>query len=831
MKQKLLLLAAVALLFAFQVKAQTPSKITGQVKDATGKAVVAATVMLHNAKDSSLAKTAITNTAGVFEIPAAKPGSYFITVTATGMTKKASALIEVKENETATVAPITLSPATQSLQEVTVTSKKPMVEVRADKTILNVEGTINAVGNDALELLRKSPGVMVDKDDNLSLAGKNGVQVYIDGKPSPLTGADLANYLKSMQSSQIESIELITNPSAKYEAAGNAGIINIKLKKNKSFGTNGSVNAGYAIGTYAKYNGGLSLNNRNKRANVFGNYNYNQGLNENNFNLHRVLNLATGDTIFDQNNRMLMRNKFSHNYKVGADFFINAKSTIGVVINGNSSKSAMQTSGPMKIIYAPTMTTNRILYANNDNDMKRDNVNANLNYRYVGTKGKELNIDADYGFFNLRSNQYQPNRYYDGTGTINLNNNIYRMIAPTDIDIYSVKADYEQEFKKGKLGFGGKIGYVTTDNNFNRFDVNDVTGVETKDKDKSNRFEYRENINAGYVNYNRAFKGFMVQAGLRVENTHSKGQSTGLKYNSVTHVYDNYDSTIDRNYTDLFPSAAITFNKNPMSQFGITYSRRIDRPAYQDLNPFEFKLNDYSYMKGNTKLKPQYTNSFGLTHTYKYKLNTQLNYSHVKDIFTQLPDTTEKSKAFLSKTNLATQDIVSLNISYPFQYKWYSFFANVNSYYSKYKANYGEASRNIDIDVVAVSYFMQNSFKLGKGYTAELSGFYNSPTVWQGAFKSKAMYSIDGGVQKTLFKGKGTVKASVSDIFRTMRFKGTADFAGQQTTASGRWESRQFKLNFNYRFGNSQVKAARQRKAAIEEENKRTQSSGGIGGN
>ena len=184
----------------------------------------------------------------------------------------------------------------------------------------------------------------------------------------------------------------------------------------------------------------------------------------------------------------------------------------------------------------------------------------------------------------------------------------------------------------------------------------------------------------------------------------------------------------------------------------------------------------------------------------------------------------------MSKRNLATQDIVSLNISYPFQYKWYSFFVNVNSYYSKYKANFGGGDRNVDLDVTALSFYMQNSFNLGKGYKAELSGFYSSPTIWQGTFKSIAMYSIDGGLQKTIFKGKGMLKASVTDIFRLMKFKGYTNFTGQYTEASGRWESRQLRLNFTYRFGNAQVKAARQRKTSIEEENKRTQQSGGIGG-
>ena len=824
MKKKLLLFAVGILLTALSISAQTISKITGQVKDNSGKGIPAATVMLYAAKDSALVKTAISDKSGNYEIVQVKSGNYFIKTSVVSFTPAASAVFEVKENSVTKVPEIITQATGKSLEGVTVSSKKPIVEVRADKTILNVEGTINAVGNDALELLRKSPGVMVDKDDNLSLAGKNGVQVYIDGKPSPLSGADLAAYLKSLQSVQIESIELITNPSAKYEAAGNAGIINIKLKKDKTIGTNGNVNTGYNIGTYAKYNAGFALNHRNTKMNIFGNYNFNTGINENNFKLYR----EQADTIFDQNQRILNRNKYGHNYKVGTDFFINKKSTIGFIVNGNISSALTETEGPMKIIYKPTNTVERMLLSSGDNDSKRSNINGNINYRYAVTGGTELNIDADYGKFKLRSNQFQPNDYYDATGSTKLFSNVYRMISPTDIDIVSLKADYERNFYKGRLGFGGKTGYVKTDNDFQRYTAYGST--EVYDKDKSNRFKYTENINAGYINYNRAFKGFMFQVGVRVENTVSDGRSTGLKYDNSTSSYKNYDSSIHRNYTDVFPSAALTFNKNPMSQFGLTFSRRIDRPAYQDLNPFEFKLNDYSFMKGNTNLRPQYTNSFGLTHTYKYKLNTQLNYSHVKDIFTQLPDTTEGSKSFLSKRNLATQDIVSLNISYPFQYKWYSFFVNVNSYYSKYKANFGGGDRNVNLEIAALSFYMQNSFNLGKGFKAELSGFYNSPTIWQGTFKSIAMYSIDGGLQKTILKGKGMLKASVTDIFHLMKFKGYSNFTGQYVQASGRWESRQFRINFNYRFGNSQVKAARQRKTSIEEENKRTQSGGGIGG-
>jgi hypothetical protein len=661
---------------------------------------------------------------------------------------------------------------------------------------------------------------VVDKDDNLNLSGKTGVQVFIDGRPTPLSGKDLSDYLKSLPSSQIEAIETITNPSAKYEAAGNAGIINIRLKKNKSFGTNGSVNAGWAIGTYAKYNSGLSLNHRNKSINAFGTYSYNRGLNANFMDLYRTI----GDTLFDNKTKMLGRNN-SHNYKAGMDFFLSRKSTFGIIVNGNISENRFSSESNTPITHIPTKLVDRTLKANSNNQGERHNANFNANYRYVDTSGRELNMDADHGRYRIDADQMQGNFYFN-TGGNEIRRAIYNMLSPSEIDITSFKTDYEQNFKKGKLGIGGKIAFINTDNDFQRYDV--YTNGKSLDKERSNRFDYKENINAAYVNYNRTFKGVVLQAGVRVENTTSKGHSTGLKYNYQAGDYTTYDSTFKRTYTDVFPSAALTFNKNPMSQFGITYSRRIDRPAYQDLNPFEMKLDDYTFMKGNINLRPQYTNSFGLTHTYKYKLTTKLNYSHVKDMFAQLIDTINKSANFMTKKNLATQDVVSLNISYPFQYKAYSLFTNISTNYSHYQADYG-AGRKIDQDVFTYNIYAQNSIRFAKTWTAEVSGWFNSPSIWGGTMKSIAMGSVDAGLQKQVLKGKGNIKAAVSDVFHTFKWGGESNFAGQVVKMQGGFESRQFKVNFNYRFGNNQVKAARQRKLGAEEESSRTQSSGGIG--
>jgi iron complex outermembrane recepter protein len=808
--RKLLFILLVSLLTT-TVEAQIHGKIT----DTDGKPVTGATVSLM--KDSSIVKLAVTKEAGVYEFTNIKEGTYKISVSYVGYAAVVSSPIQFSGADV-TVPEMKLTKSAGDLQNVTVTARKPLVEMKADKTILNVEGTINSTGSDALELLRKAPGVTVDKDENLGIAGKTGVQVYIDGRPTPLSGQDLATYLKTMQSAQIESIEIITNPSAKYEAAGNAGIINIRLKKNKAFGTNGSANAGWNIGTYAKYNAGISLNHRNNKINVYGNYNYNHAKMESSLSIYRTVL----DTLFDQKGLNTFTSR-SHNFKGGIDYTINKQSSIGAIVNGSVSDPSIEANSNTPIIYKPTNTVDRILSATNATEMKRDNFNVNLNYNYNGKDGKSLVLNADHGYYDLNTNQYQPNTYYTASGS-KIGSVAYRMISPTNINISSFKADYEQNFAKGKLGIGGKTAFITSDNDFRRYDVTSTGDVY--DKDRSNRFKYEENINALYANYNRAWKGVMIQAGLRAENTVSEGTSAGLKKDGAGYIES--VTSFKRNYTDLFPSASVTFNGNPMKQWSLTYSRRIDRPAYQDLNPFEMKLDEYTFQKGNTDLRPQYTNSFGVTHTYKYKLNATLNYSHVKDIFTQLIDTAEQSKSFISKRNLAKQDIISFNVSYPVMYKTFTAFFNINTNYSQYEADFG-AGRKVDLDAFGLNAFVQNSLKFGKTktWTAELTAFYNAPTIYQGAFKAKSLWAIDMGMQKQIMKGKGTLKASVSDVFRTLKFNGTQEFAGQSTKFSSQWESRQFKLSFNFRFGSNTVKAAKQKATGAEEENKRVQQGGG----
>jgi iron complex outermembrane receptor protein len=790
-------------------------QVGGRVQDGEGKPLAGVTVSLL--RDSSVVKLAVSDAQGAYSFQNIATGRYRVSASSVGFSAAGSPAFEAGSGMVAVPA-LALSRATSELQGVTVALRKPIVEVRADKMIVNVEGTINATGNDALELLRKSPGVLVDKDDNLSVSGKNGVQVYIDGRPTPLSGADLAAYLRTLQAAQIEAIEIISNPGAKYEAAGNAGIINIRLKKNKNFGANGSANAGYNIGTYAKYNAGVSLNYRNNKVNLYGNYNFNSGRNLSNMSIPRTL----PDTLFDQKGRNLMTAR-SHGFKVGADFTLNKKASLGVLVNGNLADPRMDMNGATPISNRTTGIVDRILVAESHNEMKRNNVNSNINYNLTTSDGRSLVLNADYGFYDINTDQHQPNTTYEADGKTVRSFSAVHSLSPTRIDISSIKADWEQNFLKGKLGLGVKSAYTTTDNDFRRYNAS--TGTDVLDRSRSNRFTYKEQIHAGFVNYNRQLKGINLQAGLRAENTDSKGASTGEKSENGTYVPSN--SGFNRNYIDLFPSAAVTFNKNPMKVWNLTFSRRIDRPAYQDLNPFEFQLDTFTYSKGNTDLRPQYTNSIGISHTYKYKLNAALNYSHVTDMLAQQIER-KGSASYITKQNLATQDVVSLNASYPFMYKSFMSFVNLSSNFSKYHSK-DLAGNPVDLEAFGLTAFAQNSLKFGrdKSWTGELTAFYNAPTIYQGLFRARDMGSVDLGLQKTIFKGQGTVKASVSDVFNTLRFKGYTEVGGQRTDINAKWESRQFKLNLSWRFGNKQVKAAKQRNGGAEDELKRTQGGGG----
>ncbi len=786
------------MLFALQDMAQ---EIKGKLKNENGEALAKVTVTLHKAKDSALLRTTLSADDGSFTFSFNDTIAVLIRFDAIGYENRwMSALTLASKPE------ISLSRTTKALEAVVVTAKKPIVEVKPDKLVFNVEASINATGNNGLELLQKSPGVIVDKDDNILLAGKNGVRIFIDGKPSPLSGTDLAAYLRGLNSNDIEAIEIITNPSAKYEAEGNAGIINIRLKKNKNYGVNGTISGGYGIMKFPKYNGAASLNYRNKKVNYFANYSIYNNRNWNKFDLYRIQN----DTSYDQTSES--RGHFQgHNLKAGADFFLNSKNTLGVVVNGNLGEMEWNSESQTPIAATGIKETDRTLYAESRTNNKRRNFTANLNYRFADTSGHEWSMDADFGKYSMRGYNTTPNVYLDNDGN-EISSYTFSSEMPTDISMISFKSDYEQNLWKGKLAAGIKSAYVLTDNNFAFYEY-DANGNPVLNPNRSSRFEYTEWINAAYGQYRRQWKKIGIQAGLRLEQTNSHGQ--------LTAAVPTDDEDVKRSYLNLFPSAGITWQLAEKHTLGLSYSRRIDRPRYQDLNPFEYQLDQLSFRKGNPFLRPQYTNIIELRHTWAQKLTTTLSYSKVNDFFAQVTDTVDGNRNYIQQRNLANQEVYSLTATYPFSItKWWSVYANVTLYHSRYRAEF-EENKIIKLNATVFNLYQQQTFKIAKGWTAELSGSYNSPSVWGGTYQTNAFWNLDVGLQKKFWKDNATIRVSVTDIFYTQPWSAVSNFGGLYLIASGAFESRQFKANFSWRFGNNQVKAARNRQSGIDELNQR----------
>ncbi len=786
--------------FVNSAVAQNNINISGLAKDNNGKALSHATISLLNAKDSSLIKTEVTDEDGKFEIKAIALKAYRLLSTTVGYLNKYSEVFIPDKDVDITLK---MDVAGKKLQEVTVTANKPMIEIKADKTIFNVEGSINAQGSNALELLQKSPGVRVDNNDNISMKGKNSVKIYVDGKMSQLDAKDLAAYLKSINSNDIEAIEMISNPSAKYDASGNAGIINLRLKKNKKYGTNGSVNVGLVQGITPKGNGSINLNYRDKQINLFGNAGVDYGNYHNTQNLYRI----QADTLFDQKSSSIYQNK-SYSVKAGADYFINKKSTLGVMVSTNVSNGEWGNNSKAIISYKPSGQYVKTLMATNAVPGSRTNMNSNINYRYVDTSGKEINFDGDYGLFRGKGRSFQPNYYIDAAGN-SLYSIINRNYTPTDIDIYTAKADVELPKWKGKFGYGAKTAYVKTRNAFEFF--TDQNGETIKNLQRSNRFQYIENVNAAYINYNRQVsKKVSLQTGLRAEQTHSEGTLT--RDDGVQQA----DNNIKRSYLNIFPSAALTYNVDKKNTLNFTYSRRIDRPSYQDLNPFENKLDELTYEKGNAFLKPQYTDNIEASHTFMGIITTTAGYSHVKDYRAQYLDTTNKNATFVQQRNLATQQIFSLNISSSLPLaKWWNGYVNVYATHQKFKGQF--ANQTVDLKVTGYGGYLQSAFTLGHDYTAEVSGWLNGPGL-DGNIRFKTMGAADVGLQKLFMQKKASIKISATDVLHTARFNGYSDFSGLYLRAWGNWESQTFRINFTYRFGSSQISSARQRKTGLESE-------------
>ncbi len=823
MKQFFSLLAAMSIAIASQ--AQSGAKVTGSIKDGGNQKVIdAASISLLHATDSALVKVAVTDKAGNFSFENIKEGNYLVLATSVGHSKTYSQSFTVAGASSSTnVGVLQLVPMAKAMQEVVITSKKPLIERKLDRTIVNVDASITSTGSTALEVLEKAPGISVDKDGNISLKGKSGVIVYLDGRPSYLSGADLANMLRNMTATQLDQIEIMTNPPAKYDAAGNAGVINIKTKKNKVFGYNGSITSGYTQGRYARFNEAISFNYRNKKVNFFSNFNYNR--NHRGEELYIVRNFRDANTkaiksIFDQETGMENQR---HNYsaKIGLDYTVSKNTTVGVVLNGFYNEALWQ-SNTNTYIYDPngTLTAQTKAYTQNDELWKNFSSNFNIRTK-LDSAGQEITADFDYIQYNATSVQPLTSYYYDNAGNLKQAPDVLNGTLPTNIKIYSGKVDYTLPLKKdAKFEAGFKTSFVTNDNNARYDSVKN--GYNILDSARSNHFIYDENINAAYVNYSRPLgKKWSMQLGLRAENTNANGISKGYTYNTAMDKFEYTETKFKRSYTQLFPTAYFQYTANEKNQFVINYGRRIERPDYENLNPFVHFLDRYTFEQGNPNLSPQFAHNIELSHTYSGFLTTTLNYTATNNIIQQVLEQNDvNNETYIKKANIANAKQIGLAVTANKSItKWWTgnIYANVYNNHFKGVVN----NEHISLGITTFMVQLQQQFKFSKGWSAELSGFYRTKSL-EGVIYIKPFAQVNAGISKQVLKNKGSIRLNVRDIFAGGVFKGYSKYGTVDANFKNVNDSRAVSLTFSYRFNKGKLKAnsGKRNSGASEEQNR-----------
>lgn len=791
--------------FPAHLFAQQTAKINGIVKD-DKQTLPAATVLLYTAKDSTLITTAMTDLDGKFAF-AAKPGTYYILSSSIGYNKVKTAIFNLTETATFQVPAIVLKENSKNLKEVSVTLTKPVLERKADKLIFNVDATPSAAGLNALELLKKAPGVNVDQNENVSLAGKSNVLVTIDGKQTYLSSEEVVNLLKSMQSSEIEAVEIVNNPGSRYEANSTGGIINIRTKKSKAEGFNGSVAIGAGFNKYLLNNNSVNLNYRKKDFNIFGSYGYNRSKYEEKLTLQRITSGAGDKLYFDQKNKDTTSNN-SNNFKLGTDFFLSKKHTIGFLVKGYTSDRTNTGYSDINIgksFQAP----DSILRTPSTNPSNRKNLSYNINYKgLLDTAGQELTIDVDYSTFRSEQVGTYLNHFYLPDGTFLKNGQVYRNFSPSDINIKAIKADYTLPINKiFKLDAGVKVASVKSDNNY--VYENNINNDWVYDGTKSNRFKYDEQVAAAYTTLSVTLGKSSIIAGLRAEHTNSKG-------NSVT-----INQQTERKYTDLFPSLGLSQNFNEDNMLSLSYSRKINRPNYQNLNPFVFFLDQYTYNEGNPNLRPEYSNNLELSYLFKKKYSITFGYTHTSDVITRaLLQNDEKKSIYQTYLNLASSDVASVTLSFPVKItKWWNMDNNILAYYKQIKAPDLNGS-NLNSKQFSGNFYAQNNFTFSKLISADAGIMFNTPEI-DGAYKIKSMFNTDAGVRYNFPNKMGNLKLGVNDVFHSQKARLSSILPGDVYSLQQYGTSTSVRLTFTYRFGKMTVKSARNRSTGLDDEQKR----------
>ena len=787
------------------LQAKETNLIKGQLQDTNGQAIPYANVSLIEPESHKLIAGAVSENNGSFLIRTKETGNFKLKVSMIGFESYESEIFVIREGADRDFGTISLSEETAELGEVTVKSSRPEIIIEADKTIVNVAGTVMAEGSTALDVIGRSPGVYVDGDGNINLNGRSGIIVLIDDRQTYMSAADLANFLRAMPAENIQSIEVINNPPARFDAEGSAGVLNIRLKKNNQNGVNGNIQFGHQYNSLHAPFAGATVNVKQGKWTSNASINYNEFARPMELELLRRFQLEEGISEFDQEANINIRRKNLF-FNGGTDYEINERNSVGITVQASNSKGT-EDGVSLTTISNPQNTNLNFLEALNDSESENQRFFTNLHYvGKLDTIGTRLTSDIDFTIMESGSLGLLGNTYWLNDSD-NLRSDRIRTDNSMYYTIFTSKVDFIRSMKKGKtMEAGVKGSWVKSDNDL---DIQrGESGEQLQPDPSSNRFIYHENVLAGYMNIKGKFSpNLEYQAGLR-------GEYSDISGNSVT-----LNQINTQRYFNLFPSMYLQHKVNDNYQIVYNVNRRITRPNYRLLNPFVFYIDPLTTERGNPNLVPQYSNNFEMNHIVKGNYQFTLSYSRTFNSFNQIMTQNEVTReSTLQVQNLDQADNLSFRTMIPVELtKWWSTNNMVQVYYNRFQSPIGD--QLLDMEQVSGIFRSQHTLNLPKGFKMEVTGMYLSPFL-EGQARIKGVGWVDAGLTKSFKDDKISLTVNATDVLRTQVFRVNVNFDQIDTRIQQYNNNQAVRFTLRYRFNYGEKFRVDQRSGSKEEQDR-----------
>ena len=795
-------------LLLYSQSLQAQSQIAGTVQTESGQPLPFVNVLLLSAADSSLIKGEVSGENGEYVLKNIAAGNYLVMASMVGFLEYYSSPLQMKgETGKMNLDAIILQEDVKELKAVEVVAKKPLFEQKIDRLVINVENSITSAGSSALEVLERSPGVVVNRQNNsLSIAGKDGVVVMINGKINRMPLEAVVQMLAGMPSSNIESIELITTPPADFDAEGNAGFINIVLKQSNDNGLNGAYtfSGGYGKGTTAS--SGINFNYRQKNINLYGDYSFSREAQEQVFTFGRQV-MLNGETIGTDTRSVRDPIQRNHNARLGLDWNLSPKTVLGVLLSGYDNRWSMNAMNHSTISRNGLPDT--LLAITNDEVNHWKHLGGNLNLQHTIREGETLTFDADYlSYDNVNPTNYFIN-YSDGAGALLFQEQTFSGKA-TPIEVGVGKLDYTKTFSeklKMEAGIKGTVSHFDNDVTVSRIE----NGASVNDPNLTAKYQLEESIGAAYSAFSLKLDDKSdLKLGLRYEYTNSN-------LGTVEQA-----NIVDRQYGNFFPSAFLSRTFNDQNSANISYSRRITRPTFNDMAPFVIFVDPYTFFSGNAALQPSISNNVKVDYRFKtalFSIQYTVEDSAIARFQTRVIEGTNQQ--LIAAENMKNRRTASFTTAFPIQVaEWWRMQNNLIGSWQEVNAYFDGQPVQLRTKNLRVVWI--NMFTLPKDFSAELVGFYQTKGLF-GAAEFLPIGALNIGIQKKLGGAAGTLRFGIDDVLNSIKWRGESNFPEYNLVSSfeADFSQRTFKLTYSRNFGNDKLKRQRQRGTGSEEERER----------